>query len=77
MNLPEFSEFLQSIDIDEMGRRINEEIPMQILHFQSNDIKAIENAAKLLYQKAVDSSVGISLLYLQAYHEWLQKQIGQ
>ena len=75
MYIPDFSEFVQSVDIEKIGKEIDAMNPPHIIQFDSNDKQALENAITLIYQQAVSSAVKISMLNLQSYHEWLQKQL--
>lgn len=75
MDLPDFNEFLESLDPDEMGSKIDQLIPLRLIEFNINDQKAFKNVLSMLYQQAAKDSVQISLLYLQAYHKWLQQYL--
>ena len=75
MMIPDFSEFLASIDVEEMGRRMGQVRPLEIIQFDANDLESAKAAAVLLYQRAVEDASKITLLQLEAYHEWIQKQL--
>ena len=48
---------------------------LRMIEFDLRDIPALQNALAMLYQQAAQDAVKISLLYLQAYHEWLQEYL--
>lgn len=72
--MPDFNEFLASIDPNEMGNKINTVTPLQILQFENGGLSNNEVAVlQQIYQRAIRASVDISLLYLHAYHDWLKE----
>lgn len=73
VDLPDFNEFLDSMDEDEMGREIESLAPMHIIQFPQNDPVAFQNAMNMLHRETMTRSVKISLLFLRKYHEWLQE----
>jgi hypothetical protein len=77
VKIPDFSEFAKSVDVDAIGKQIDEMNTPHIIQFNQSDKKATENAITMIYQQSVQAAVGVSLLYLQAYHEWLQKQLDE
>lgn len=76
MQLPDFSEFLASVDVDEMAREYNKLNELRIIQFRPDDPKAVSAAIQMLYQKAMENSAQITMMTLQAYHDWLQKELG-
>lgn len=75
MELPAFDEFLETLDPDKFADKINQLMPLRMIEFDLRDIPALQNALAMLYQQAAQDAVKISLLYLQAYHEWLQENL--
>ena len=75
MSLPDFSEFLASVDIDEVAAQYNSLNEFRIIQFEANDTKSIAAVANMLYQKAVSDAAQISMMTLQRSHEWLQKEL--
>ena len=74
-DLPNFNAFLDSMDEDEMERKIEALAPMHIIQFSSDDPVAFQNAMNMFHSETMERSVKISLLFLQKYHEWLQENL--
>lgn len=75
VDLPDFNEFLESMDTAEMGHAIEELAPMHIIQFNADDHAAFQNAMDMLHQETLLRAVKINLLYLRKYHEWLQENL--
>lgn len=73
--LPDFSEFIASMDENEIGQAIEALAPMHIIQFPADDPVAFQNAMDMLHQETLVRAVKINLLYLQKYHEWLQENL--
>lgn len=74
MSIPSFDDFLSSLDENEMTEIINKNQEPQIVWCEglSANEKAMFN---LVYNKAVQQSLRVFLLYLHRYHEWLTEYI--
>ena len=75
MNLPDFNEFINSMDEDEMERLIEALAPMHIIQFNSDDLASFQTAMTMLHQETLTTAVKINFLYLRKYHEWLQENL--
>ena len=71
MKLPDFNEFLFSMDMEEIAEQIDA--------LNLTEALAVPGCpeAQPALQTAVTSAVQIATLYLRAYHEWLQGQLGR
>ena len=69
-----FEDFRNSVNSEAMGKLIEELCPPEIISF-STDPEDISAALAHLYKQAVTTACQISMLNLQAYHEWLQTQL--
>lgn len=75
MELPDFDEFLASIDVDELKKKNARVVLPHVLQFSMGDPQAIRNALAIIYQDAVQNSVSYMKVYLAEYHAWLSKQL--
>lgn len=74
MGIPGFDEFIGSLDTDTLGTEIDNLLPLRIIQGQ-NLTETESKLAAVIYQRAFEDSLKVSLLYLRKYHEWLQEQI--
>lgn len=76
MELPDFSEFMDTLNEDEIVRAIEESVRPQILQVSNlNDPKNITAMVQVMYQNTISAATTISNIYLRAYHQWLQTQL--
>ncbi len=78
MQLPNFQDFLDSINQTALQAVIEESVGIRII--QTDSLLNKENFSALMSEvirQSVDASTSISLLYLRTYHEWLQRQFDQ
>lgn len=68
MNIPDFSDFLASIDIDDLAKRYYQRTKTHLIRFNPQDKEAFGSALSMIYQEAVSTS----LEFLEIYHAWLQ-----
>lgn len=73
MDIPDFSEFIASINIEEFKEIIAESTPQHLFQFDPTDTQSVLKAAELLQLEAARTSARISLFYLETYHAWLQE----
>lgn len=78
MDLLDFEMFLEAINKDELQKAIEDAVGSRII--QTDNLLKDGNLgaflAEMVYQ-SVEISGKISLIYLQAYHQWLQRQFEQ
>lgn len=75
MILPDFSEFVSSVDIKKLKAEFEKATPCHIIQFDLSDTASVEKALALCMQEAAATAARISFSYLRAYHEWLQLQL--
>lgn len=73
--IPDFSEFLSTIDAEEFTKGMQDAVPPHLVQFQSDDVKSIDTAVQMAIAHAVKASFASSRLLLQQYHEWLQQHL--
>lgn len=78
MDLLNFEMFLEAISKDELQKSIEDAVGSKIVY--TDDLLKDGNfgafLAEMVYQ-SVEISGKISLIYLKAYHQWLQQQFEQ
>lgn len=74
MSLPDFSEFVSSVDVEVLKAEFAKEMP-HIVQFDLQDPASSEKAIELLMQESAKTAAKISIAYLHAYHEWLRLQL--
>lgn len=76
MLLPDFSEFLASIDEDAFETEVETSIGFHVAQIRNpldrNDLNELVNWTIL---QSVDAATKISLIYLRAYHQWLSERL--
>ena len=78
MQLPDFQNFLDSINQAALQAVVEESVGTRII--QTGSLLNKENFSALISEvirQSVDASASISLIYLRTYHEWLQRQFDQ
>lgn len=78
MQLPDFQDFLDSINQAALQAVVEESVETRII--QTGNLLNKENFSALMSEvirQSVDASTSISLIYLRTYHEWLQRQFDQ
>lgn len=77
--IPDFSEFLASIDIDDVGKQIDELQLTRIYELQDNGLLTdpIVGLIQELYKNAIADANKIFFITLSAYHEWLKEHLEQ
>jgi len=78
MNLPDFEIFLEAINKDALQEVVEDSIGSRIIYTDNllKDGNFSELLTQIIYQ-SVEISSKISLIYLQTYHQWLQRQFEQ
>ncbi len=69
--LPDFSEFLEE-NTDRLDQEIGE-LPLEIIQATADNPDDIAKASALFGEEITRRAVKISLLYLRAYHDWLNE----
>lgn len=76
MALPDFDMFLEAINKDELQKAVEDAVGSRMIY--TEDLLKDGNfgafLTEMVYQ-SVEMSGKISLIYLQAYHQWLQRQL--
>lgn len=76
MSVPDFDKFLASLNVEEYEQKIAElNINGTIEVSDIQDPRNINALIAHLFQESVIAASNVSLLNLQAYHEWLQKYL--
>ena len=77
MQIPSFEKFINSKDYEEVAEKFDQINVPHIIQFDLADKQATQNAISMIYQQSVLKAAQISMINLQAYHEWLRKQLEQ
>ena len=72
MSLPDFDDFLGSLDPDELARELSKASELRVIEY---DAASTEKMIESVWAQAVDSSVRFTLAYLRLYHEWLRANL--
>lgn len=75
MDIPDFDDFLNAIDTDQLSKKYANRNQIHILHFSPQDPQAFENALSLIYQDAVQTSLNLMTEFLAVYHAWLREKL--
>lgn len=75
MSLPDFSEFLDSVDYDKLQKTIADSIGSRIIFTGKMSKENFEAMLSEMMYQSIGASKEVFISYLQEYHEWLQKQL--
>ena len=76
MSLPSFDQFLDSIDKEEVVKKINELNKLEFISVDDiRDPKNLESLIPMLMQRSAALGTKVSLIYLEEYHRWLSEQL--
>ena len=73
--IPDFDEFMASLDPDETLRALAEINGDHVYQFNSNDPQNWATFAKELHQQAIVAANRFTVFYLRQYHEWLREHL--
>lgn len=71
--IPDFSEFLASLDVDGIIKDLQKEFSLHLVQFQSDDQKSLETALQMTIDNATHAATAASVIIIQRYHQWLQQ----
>lgn len=77
MELPEFDEFLASLDKETFEREMSRGTSVNIIDINLLEPGNIQKLIELIYHQSVKSAVNFSLNYLRLYHEWLRSRLEE
>lgn len=77
MRIPDFADFLRSVDIEELRKLTADKTPgVKVVQFNRADDVAVSNFFNLYRQEIFNSDQRLILAYLKLYHRWLQDALA-